>query len=150
MFDNVSKFIADQFSEDFASWLIGASITLIELNPSKLSLEPIRADALSLLQSSKVNVTPIKLLKMGIVVADNATSANSAIVNSWNLTVLGATQRTPLQLCIKMYLSGMGVRGIERVTDIRHTTVMHWIRAAGHQLRDAPDSEEIPEVTGAR
>jgi hypothetical protein len=24
---------------------------------------------------------------------------------------------------------------------------MHWIRAAGHQLPDAPESEEIPEVT---
>ena len=24
---------------------------------------------------------------------------------------------------------------------------MHWIRAAGHQLNDTPESEEIPEVT---
>lgn len=39
------------------------------------------------------------------------------------------------QLCIKMYLNGMGLRGIERVTEIHHTTVMHWIREAGHQLR---------------
>lgn len=46
-----------------------------------------------------------------------------------------------------MYLNGTGVRGIERVTDIHHTTIMHWIRAAGHQLRDASESEEIPEVT---
>ena len=51
------------------------------------------------------------------------------------------------QLCIKMYLNGMGLRGIERVTEIHHTTVMHWIREAGHQLPDAPESEEIPEVT---
>ena len=34
-----------------------------------------------------------------------------------------------------------------RVTEIHHTTVMHWIRSAGHQLPDAPESEEIPEVT---
>ena len=46
-----------------------------------------------------------------------------------------------------MYLNGMGLRGIERVTEIHHTTVMHWIREAGHQLPDAPASEEIPEVT---
>lgn len=46
-----------------------------------------------------------------------------------------------------MYLNGMGLRGIERVTEIHHTTVMHWIREAGHQLPDAPESEEIPEVT---
>lgn len=51
------------------------------------------------------------------------------------------------QLCIKMYLNGMGLRGIERVTDIHHTTVMHWIRAAGHELTDAPNTEEIPEIT---
>ena len=51
------------------------------------------------------------------------------------------------QLCIKMYLNGMGLRGIERVTDIHHTTVLHWIREAGHRLPDAPESEEIPEVT---
>lgn len=46
-----------------------------------------------------------------------------------------------------MYLNGMGLRGIERVTEIHHTTVMHWIREAGHQMKDAPESEEIPEIT---
>ena len=46
-----------------------------------------------------------------------------------------------------MYLNGMGLRGIERVTEIHPTTVMHWIREAGEHLRDAPESEEIPEVT---
>jgi len=49
------------------------------------------------------------------------------------------------QLCIKMYLNGMGLRGIERVTNIHHTTVMHWIHA-GHELTDAPASDEIPET----
>ena len=51
------------------------------------------------------------------------------------------------QLCIKMYLNGMGLRGIERVTEIHHTTLINWIRAAGHRLPDAPEAEEIPEVT---
>jgi insertion element IS1 protein InsB len=46
-----------------------------------------------------------------------------------------------------MYLNGMGLRGVERVTEIHHTTVMHWIREAGHRLPDAPEAEEIPEVT---
>jgi IS1 family transposase len=46
-----------------------------------------------------------------------------------------------------MYLNGMGLRGIERVTEIHHTPVMHWIREAGHQLPDAPEAEEIPEIT---
>lgn len=35
----------------FASWLLGTSVTLTELKPSELSLDPIRADALILLQS---------------------------------------------------------------------------------------------------
>lgn len=54
MFDNVSKFLIEQYSQDFASWLIGESVVLSELSSSELSLEPIRADALILLQSSQV------------------------------------------------------------------------------------------------
>jgi predicted transposase/invertase (TIGR01784 family) len=54
MFDNVSKFLIEQYSPDFASWLIGQPIALTELSPSELSLEPIRADALILLQSADV------------------------------------------------------------------------------------------------
>lgn len=50
------------------------------------------------------------------------------------------------QLCIKMYLNGMGLHGIERVTDIDHTTILHWIQEAGHEVADAPDLEEIPEI----
>jgi len=42
------------------------------------------------------------------------------------------------QLCIKMYLNGMGLRGIERVTNIHHTTVMHWIRMLGMNSRMRP------------
>ena len=41
----------------------------------------------------------------------------------------------------------MGLRGIERVTEIHHTTIMHWIREAGEQLGNAPEFTEIPEVT---
>ena len=41
------------------------------------------------------------------------------------------------QLCLKMYLNGMGLRGIERVTEIHHTTVMNWIKEAGIKLPDA-------------
>jgi predicted transposase/invertase (TIGR01784 family) len=51
MFDNVCRFLAESFSADFATWLIGEPVTLTQLSPSELSLEPIRADALILLQS---------------------------------------------------------------------------------------------------
>jgi len=53
MYDDTWRFLAENFSADFASWLLGESITLTELKPSELSLEPIRADALILLQSDE-------------------------------------------------------------------------------------------------
>jgi predicted transposase/invertase (TIGR01784 family) len=51
MYDNVCKFLAESFSSDFATWLLGEEVSFTELSPSELSLEPIRADALILLQS---------------------------------------------------------------------------------------------------
>ncbi|PPT06649.1 hypothetical protein CKA32_005250 [Geitlerinema sp. FC II] len=52
MFDIVCKFLVESFAPDFASWLLGEAMPLTELSPSELSLEPIRADALVLLQST--------------------------------------------------------------------------------------------------
>ena len=54
MFDNICKFLAENFSSDFASWILGEPEQLTVLSPTELSLEPIRADALILLQSSQV------------------------------------------------------------------------------------------------
>ncbi|MBW4617521.1 MAG: Rpn family recombination-promoting nuclease/putative transposase [Desmonostoc vinosum HA7617-LM4] len=54
MFDNTCKFLAELYSPDFATWLLGEPITLTKLSPTELSLEPIRADALILLQSDEV------------------------------------------------------------------------------------------------
>ncbi len=51
MFDNTCRFLAENFSADFATWLMGEAIPLTEIEPSELSLDPIRADALILLQS---------------------------------------------------------------------------------------------------
>jgi len=51
MYDDTCRFLAEHFSADFASWLLGEPIALTELKPSELSLEPIRADAMILLQS---------------------------------------------------------------------------------------------------
>lgn len=50
------------------------------------------------------------------------------------------------RLCLKMYLNGMGFRGIERVTDVHHTTVIHWVKQVGAILPDAYTPETIPEV----
>ncbi|QSJ15745.1 Rpn family recombination-promoting nuclease/putative transposase [Nostoc sp. UHCC 0702] len=54
MFDNICKFLVENFSSNFANWLLGEPVTLTELSPSELSLEPIRADALILLQSEEI------------------------------------------------------------------------------------------------
>jgi predicted transposase/invertase (TIGR01784 family) len=51
MYDDTCRFLAEHFSADFASWLLGTSVALTEIKPSELSLDPIRADALILLQS---------------------------------------------------------------------------------------------------
>jgi predicted transposase/invertase (TIGR01784 family) len=46
--------LAESFPTDFAQWLLGEPITLTQLSPKELSLEPIRADALILWQSAEV------------------------------------------------------------------------------------------------
>ena len=51
MFDNICKFLAENFAEDYASWLLGRPVALTKLSPTELSLEPIRADSLILEQS---------------------------------------------------------------------------------------------------
>ncbi|MEA5479641.1 Rpn family recombination-promoting nuclease/putative transposase [Pseudanabaena galeata UHCC 0370] len=54
MIDNICKFLAETFPTDFASWLLGEAIALTTLKPSELSVEPIRADSVIFLQSSKI------------------------------------------------------------------------------------------------
>jgi predicted transposase/invertase (TIGR01784 family) len=50
--DNISKFLIEQYSPDFAAWLLGESTTLTTISPSELNVEPIRADSVMLLQST--------------------------------------------------------------------------------------------------
>ncbi len=54
MIDNICKFLAENFSADFASWLLGESITLTKLETSELSVEPIRADSVIFLESAGI------------------------------------------------------------------------------------------------
>ncbi|CCI04126.1 conserved hypothetical protein [Microcystis aeruginosa PCC 9807] len=51
MYDNVCRTLASLFSRDIATWLIGEPITLTELEPTELLLDPIRVDSLIFLQS---------------------------------------------------------------------------------------------------
>ncbi len=52
MIDNISKFLIEQYSADFATWLLGQSLTLTTINPTELNVEPVRADSVMLLQST--------------------------------------------------------------------------------------------------
>ncbi len=42
MFDNICQFLAENFSGDFASWILGEPEKLTILTPTELSNEPIR------------------------------------------------------------------------------------------------------------
>ena len=57
MFDNICKFLAENFRDDLVTWLLGKPVKLTELKPTELSNEPIRADSLILLQSDDKRVT---------------------------------------------------------------------------------------------
>ncbi len=54
MFDNVCKFLAENFASDFAEWVFGEPKGLTVLTPTELSNEPIRVDSLIMLQSEDV------------------------------------------------------------------------------------------------
>ena len=60
-----------------------------------------------------------------------ATVAVSSVINVAYVVVRQVESPIPKsyplevkQLCLKMYLNGMGLRGIEGVTEIHHTTIM--------------------------
>lgn len=57
----------------------------------------------------------------------------------------GYSAQTKAQ-CLKMYVNGMGFRGIERVTVVHHTTVITWVRQVGEQLPDAYSPQTTPQV----
>ena len=48
--------------------------------------------------------------------------------------------------CLKMYVNGLGFRGIERVTGVSRTTIMDWVKQVGKLLPDSYNPETIPEV----
>ena len=50
------------------------------------------------------------------------------------------------RLCLRMYVNGMGLRGIERVIGVAHTSVINWVEQVGQGLPDAYDPDEIPHV----
>ncbi|MBD2197820.1 MULTISPECIES: DUF4351 domain-containing protein [Calothrix] len=50
-FDNVCKLLAEKYPEDFVRWLIAEESTNVKVLKTELSLEPIRADSVTFLQT---------------------------------------------------------------------------------------------------
>ena len=50
------------------------------------------------------------------------------------------------QDCLKMYVNGMGLRGIERVKGVHHTTLILWVKQVGALLPEAYEPETTPQV----
>ncbi|MCL1464618.1 Rpn family recombination-promoting nuclease/putative transposase [Argonema galeatum] len=50
-FDNLCKYLAEKYPDRFASWLLGQPTTSVEVLKTELSLEPIRADSVTLLRT---------------------------------------------------------------------------------------------------
>lgn len=51
-YDNICKYLAEQYPSNFVRWLFSAESTEIQVLKTELSLEPIRADSVTLLQTS--------------------------------------------------------------------------------------------------
>ena len=54
MYDDICKFIAENFSKDLAQWLLGETIEFTVIEPTELQVAPIRADSVIFLQSKDV------------------------------------------------------------------------------------------------
>lgn len=47
------------------------------------------------------------------------------------------------EICLNMYLNGMGFRAIERVTGIHHTTIINWVKESGEELPEDESGEPV-------
>lgn len=50
-YDNACKYLAEQYPSEFVRWLLGVETQQIEVLKTELTLEPIRADAVTFLQA---------------------------------------------------------------------------------------------------
>ena len=59
--------------------------------------------------------------------------------------------RTPVEKrieCIRLYLEGVGFRGIERLTGVSHVTVMRWVHRLGDRIEQLREKAgEVEEVS---
>lgn len=50
-FDNLCKLLSEKYPDRFATWLLGQSVTPLKVLKTELSIEPIRADSITFLQT---------------------------------------------------------------------------------------------------
>ena len=50
------------------------------------------------------------------------------------------------RLCLKMYVNGMGIRAIARVSKISHPSIITWIKQTSSELPDSYQPDELPQV----
>ena len=49
--------------------------------------------------------------------------------------------------CIKLYLEGVGFRGIARLTGVSHVIVQHWVKQLGDKIEALrPETGEVTQV----
>ena len=48
--------------------------------------------------------------------------------------------------CIRIYLEGVGFRGVSRLTDVPHTTVMRWVHSLGNDIERLRPKVEAGET----
>jgi len=53
-FDNICKLLAEKYPADFVQWLIASTSTNIKVLKTELSLEPIRADSVTFIQTANI------------------------------------------------------------------------------------------------
>ncbi|WP_228054556.1 RpnC/YadD family protein [Gloeocapsopsis crepidinum] len=51
-YDNICKYLAQLYPQNFVRWLLSSQVSDIQVLKTELSLEPIRADSMTLLQTS--------------------------------------------------------------------------------------------------
>jgi predicted transposase YdaD len=54
MYDNTSKLLISQFCADYTTWLLGTPVELVDMEPTELYYEPIRADGVVLLKNDNL------------------------------------------------------------------------------------------------
>jgi predicted transposase YdaD len=52
-FDNLCKHLAETYPEQFASWVLGQSVSSVRVLKTELGIEPVRADSVTFIQAQQ-------------------------------------------------------------------------------------------------